>query len=49
MKRFAILLAGVLLLTGCAPKEVRIDTDEGTLVLRPHLDNASRVRLEPAD
>ena len=49
MKRFAILLAGVLLLTGCAPKEVRIDTDEGTLVLRPLLDNAIRVRLEPAD
>ena len=49
MKKLAILLAGVLLLAGCARKEVRIDTDEGTLVLQPLLDNAIRVRLEPAD
>ena len=49
MKRIALLLAGILLLAGCARKEVRIATDEGTLVLRPLLDNAIRVRLEPAD
>ena len=49
MKRFTVLLAGVLLLAGCARKEVRIPTDEGTLVLRPLLDNAIRVCLEPAD
>ena len=49
MNRIAVLLTGVLLLAGCARKEVRIDTDEGTLVLRPLLDNAIRVRLEPAD
>ena len=49
MKRILLLLAGALLLSGCARKEVRIDTDEGTLVLRPLLDNAVRVRLEPAD
>ena len=49
MKRFIVLLAGVLLLAGCARKEVRIPTDEGTLVLRPLLDNAIRVCLEPTD
>ena len=49
MKRLAVLLMGVLLLAGCARKEVRIDTDEGTLVLQPLLENAIRVRLEPAD
>ena len=49
MKRFTVLLAGVLLLAGCARTEVRIPTDEGTLVLRPLLDNAIRVCLEPAD
>ena len=49
MKRFTVLLAGVLLLAGCARKEVRIPTDEGTLVLRPLLDNAIRVCLEPED
>ena len=49
MKRFLILLAGVLLLAGCARKEVRIKTDDGTLVLQPLVDNAIRVRLEPAD
>ena len=49
MKRFSVLLAGVLLLAGCARKEVRIPTDEGTLILRPLLDNAIRVCLEPTD
>ena len=49
MKRILILLAGVLLLAGCSQKEVRIATDEGTLVLQPLVDNALRVRLEPAD
>lgn len=49
MKRITLMLAGLLLFAGCAHKEVRIATDEGTLVLRPLLDNAIRVRLEPAD
>ena len=49
MKRILILVAGILLLAGCARKEVRIKTDEGTLVLQPLVDNAIRVRLEPAD
>ena len=49
MKRIVFLLTGLLLLAGCARREVRIATDEGTLVLRPLLDNAIRVRLEPAD
>ena len=49
MKRILILLAGMLLIAGCARKEVRIATDEGTLVLQPLVDNAIRVRLEPAD
>ena len=49
MKRIPVLLAGLLLLAGCAPKEVRIPTEEGVLVLQPLLDNALRVRLEPAD
>ena len=49
MKRILILLAGILLLAGCARNEVRIPTDEGTLVLQPLVDNAIRVRLEPAD
>ena len=49
MKKILILLAGLLLLAGCSQKEVRIATDEGTLVLQPLLDNAIRVRLEPAD
>ena len=39
----------MLLIAGCARKEVRIATDEGTLVLQPLVDNAIRVRLEPAD
>ena len=30
MKRILILVAGILLLAGCARKEVRIQTDEGT-------------------
>ena len=50
MKRLLlILLAGILLLSGCTQKEVRIATDDGTLVLLPLLDNAIRARLEPAD
>jgi len=49
MKKILILLAGLLLLAGCSQNEVRIATDEGTLVLRPLMDNAIRVRLEPAD
>ena len=49
MKRISVLLAGILLFAGCARKEVRIPTDGGTLVLQPLLDNAVRVRLEPAD
>ncbi|MBO6063118.1 MAG: hypothetical protein J6P62_03990, partial [Bacteroidales bacterium] len=49
MKRILILLASILLFAGCAQKEVRIATDEGTLVLQPLVDNAIRVRLEPAD
>ena len=49
MKRITLMLAGLLLFAGCTHKEVRIATDEGTLVLRPLLDNAIRVRLEPAD
>ena len=49
MKRILILVAGLLLLAGCVREEVRIKTDEGTLVLRPLVDNAIRVRLEPAD
>ena len=49
MQKILILLAGLLLLAGCSQKEVRIATDEGTLVLQPLLDNAIRVRLEPAD
>ena len=49
MKRILILLAGLLLLAGCSQKEIRIPTDDGTLVLQPLLDNAIRVRLEPAD
>ena len=49
MKKILILLAGLLLLTGCSQKEVRIPTEDGTLVLQPLLDNAIRVRLEPAD
>ena len=49
MKRITILLAGVLLLAGCARKEVRIPTENGTLVLQPLLENAIRVRLEPSD
>ena len=49
MKRILILLAGLLLLAGCSQKEVRIPTEDGTLVLQPLLDNAIRVRLEPAD
>ena len=48
-KGITLLLAGLLLLAGCARKEVRIATEGGTLVLRPLLDNAIRVRLEPAD
>ena len=49
MKRFSLLLAGILLLAGCARNEVRIPVEDGTLVLQPLLDNAVRVRLEPAD
>ena len=49
MKKILILLAGLLLLAGCSQQEVHIATDEGTLVLRPLMDNAIRVRLEPAD
>jgi len=49
MKRIAVLLAGILLLAGCTPKEVRIPVEDGVLVLQPLLDNAIRVRLEPAD
>ena len=49
MKKILILLAGLLLLAGCSQNKVRIATDEGTLVLRPLMDNAIRVRLEPAD
>ena len=49
MKRILILLAGLLLLAGCSQKEIRIPTEDGTLVLQPLLDNAIRVRLEPAD
>ena len=49
MKRTFLLLASLLLLVGCARKEVRIPTEEGTLVLLPLLDNAIRVRLEPMD
>ena len=49
MKRFFTLTVGFLLLFGCAQKEVRIATDDGTVVLRPLLENAIRVRLEPAD
>ena len=49
MKKILILLAGLLLLAGCSQKEVRIPTEDGTLVLQPLLDNAIRVRLEPAD
>ncbi|MBR5256078.1 MAG: DUF4968 domain-containing protein [Bacteroidales bacterium] len=49
MKRFFTLTVGFLLLSGCAQKEVRIATDDGTVVLRPLLENAIRVRLEPAD
>ena len=45
MKKIMLLLAGLLLLAGCSQKEVRIATDEGTLVLQPLLDNAIRVRL----
>jgi alpha-D-xyloside xylohydrolase len=41
-------LSGLLLLAGCSQKEVRIPTEDGTLVLQPLLDNAIRVRLEPA-
>ncbi len=48
MKKILILLAGLLLLAGCSQKEVRIPTEDGTLVLQPLLDNAIRVRLEPA-
>jgi alpha-D-xyloside xylohydrolase len=49
MRKIAVLLAGIALLAGCARKEVRISTDEGTLVLQPLLENAMRVRVEPAD
>ncbi len=49
MKKILILLAGLLLLAGCSQKEVRIPTDDGTLVLLPLTDNAIRVRVEPAD
>ena len=49
MKKILILLVGLLLLAGCAQKEVRIPTEDGTLVLQPLVDNAIRVRLEPAD
>ena len=46
MKRITLMLAGLLLFAGCAHKEVRIATDEGTLVLRPLLDNAIRPRVK---
>ena len=35
------------LLSGCARRDVRIPTADGTLVLQPLLENAVRVRLEP--
>ena len=49
MKKALSLLAGILLLAGCAREEVRIQTEDGTLVLQPLMENAIRVRLEPAD
>ena len=49
MKQTTILLASLLLLAGCARKEVRIPTETGTLVLQPLMENAVRVRLEPKD
>ena len=49
MKKLVLFFAGILLLAGCARKEVRIPTENGTLVLRPLMENAVRVRLEPAD
>lgn len=49
MKKAILLLAGFLLLAGCGRKEVRIPTEDGTLVLLPLADNAIRVRLEPTD
>ena len=49
MKKALFLLAGILLLAGCAHEEVRIPTEDGTLVLRPLMENAIRVRLEPSD
>ena len=49
MKKVLFLLAGILLLASCAHEEVRIPTEDGTLVLQPLMENAIRVRLEPAD
>ena len=49
MKKLVLFFASILLLAGCAHKEVRIPTENGTLVLLPLMENAVRVRLEPAD
>ena len=40
-------LSVLLFLSGCARREVRIETPEGTLVLQPLLDNAIRVQMQP--